>query len=266
LDKIRTENDISELYKWIWNNQKSYAKAINSINTELNLTGKSELKKDLPCLTIGGTKGVIVVSANPGWNEEINKKEDEYCRKSAKNYVELMRHFFCKYHDVVGKKITWWSKALFSIRFLDNYSSKSSLNTDRWKLACDTQLVGGWELFPFHSDEDGLTQKIDDCDWLKNCAKKSLAAALRLKPQVIFVASKQGAALINEVLPKNHNFYEQTIKNGSSRVPVRYIKLNKNTEIITIPYQIFSAVRKFTNDDILSAVEKMRTKFRNKSN
>lgn len=264
LNSIRSDKDIFELYRWFWRNRVSYAKTVHAINGQLALVGKYELKSDLPCLSVGGTKGVLLVSANPGWNKLLNEKEDNYCRDSSHNYVNLMQNFFIQHPLVVGKRITWWANALASFRLLENWQESFGdvYGVERWSRANETRLVGGWELFPFHSEKDGMTSKLDKYDWLKDCAKASLKAALRLKPRVLFIASKHGAQLLHDILPQKHEPYERWLGSGSRWASLKYVKYNSKTEVITVSHQMFSARRNFKNEQLFTAVREMRSESR----
>ena len=170
-----------------------------------------------------------------------------------------MKHYFKQHPIVVGKRINWWARALSSVKLLDGWQDKFGdlKGAERWSRADETGLIGGWELIPFHSQKDGITQKVNECEWLRECARESLRAALRLKPKILFVATKHGAELLLELIPGEYS--SRKLNNGgNSVVTLMYRKYNATTEIIAIPYQIFSAPRKFRNTEIFAAVENMR--------
>jgi hypothetical protein len=260
LQQLSNEDDVVNLYQWFWGNRDRIGETVSKINNQLSLKGEYQLQPDLPCLAIGGLQGLLVLSMNPGWDAELNKLEESYCRISPTNYIDLMLNFFELHPKVVGQKVRWWMNPLSWVKLLrdweirfGNYSGKA-----RWDQASKTKLIGGWELFPFHSNKDGLSQKINDYDWIFRCAIESVKASLRLQPEVLLVVSKQGYQLIRNVLLIDEEWKDGIVGSGSFRTRVSYNKHRNGTEVIGVARQIFSAPRKFTNDELLGEINRLR--------
>jgi hypothetical protein len=90
LSQIQTSGDLELVYAWLYSKQDSVAKTALELNTVFNLTDDYELQPDLPCFTVGSTKGLVVLAANPGWDVVLNKKENDYCTHSPENYIDMM--------------------------------------------------------------------------------------------------------------------------------------------------------------------------------
>lgn len=262
LQKVERDEQVVELYRWFWERKDEVRTTSTHINMLLSLQGDSRLQPDLPCLTVGSTSGLLILSANPGWDRKTNAKEDAYCRKSEEHYIDLMRNFFGLYPSVVDKRIRWWSGPFWFVRLLkggvERFGAASS-SEEKWRRAYESRLVGGWELFPFHSHSDGITQHSSKINWLCACTKESISAAIRLEPEVLFIASKAGYEILKQSYPRLR-WKDGSVKNGNRNVKVSYCVVEK-TEIVAIAYQVFSAPRVFKNREVLDIVDALRAKF-----
>jgi len=261
LKNINNDEDLKNIYFWLWEKQNEITESALEINKSLELKGEYELKTDLPCITVGGRQGLLILSANPGWTEKYNKKENEYCKTSPDKYVDLMFNFFEKHPNVVGISSRWWSNAMSMVEILDGHRNffKGLNREKKWGKVHETKMVGGWELFPFHSSKDGISSKIDDHNWLKICAIESINAAIRLSPKVLFIASKQGYKLVRNVLCSDLTGWKDGVVSREGDKAALSLYENQNgTEIIAISRQIFTAPRKFTNIDIINGVAALR--------
>ena len=261
LRMLSDENDVKLLYRWFWDHQVEVARTARLINLELELTGEIELQPDLPCFVIGGMKGLLILSANPGWDQELNALEEAYCRRSPETYLDLMLNFFRTHPVVVGKRIRWWTSALSMVQLLCNWESRFGVHSGsaKWERAHSTELIGGWELFPFHSSKDGLSGRITEVDWLKACALESVRACIRLQPEILFVASRQGFELLRELLLPHEPWQDGYVGTGSLRTRVAYFKQSNGTEVIGISRQIFAAHRNFTNVELFAEIDRLRS-------
>ena len=264
LKAIKTPEDVNALYCWFWDEKDKIPQTIEAVNEELGLSGEFELKPDLPCLSIGSTSGLLILAANPSWNEFSNKIENDYCLTSPKNYCSIMADFFELHPKVVKKRIRWWSKPISFIQLLPAWQQRfgqSKNSAEKWQNAHTTKLIGGWDLFPFHSKSDGITPlalKENAPAWLKDCMKESLNAAFRLSPEIILVASKSGCELTKKILGSEARWHEQVLSPQKKKTSVYYCRFSATTEIIAIPHQIFSAHRTFTNAEFFQAIDIMR--------
>lgn len=259
LRDITTYDDVYNLYGWIWDHKGDLEESVGCINKECKLEGNEGLKPDLPCITVGGVNGVLLVSANPGWSPELNEKEELYCQQSKQQYMELMSRFFVRHPEVVGRRIGWWANALDCIKLLKNWESRFGLHKGqrRWERADETRLIGGWELLPFHSSSDGMSRNISKHEWLLECASASVNAALRLKPEVLFVASKHGSELVHDSLLAGNRWKEVTIGTGHFETRLAYSRL-EDTEVILLYRQMFASHRNFKNQELYDIIDRLR--------
>ncbi len=260
LKNISSISDVENIYDWFWNNQQELASTVSLINKELSLTEEFEFKVDLPCLLHGKNKGFLVFSANPGWNEVSNKLENDFCLISKSNYKDLMFNFFDQHPKVIGKRVRWWSNAMSILNILDkDYNYFGDLKSaDKWKKVDDEGVLGGWDLIPFHSSSDKFSSVINDVAWLKSCAKESLSAAIRLKPKILFVASKAGYNLIRNTIYADENWSDGLVVRGGDSSKLSLLVTSNSTEVVAIDRQIFAAQRKYKNEDIFNAVKLLR--------
>jgi hypothetical protein len=92
--------------------------------------------------------------------------------------------------------------------------------------------------------------------WLKACAEESLKAAMRMKPDILFIASSIGRNLALHISPSIPWTHHQPLgKKKLSYCPTTQI----HPEIIAVSWQ-FSARRKFSNDELLNTVNSLRKK------
>lgn len=262
---INTPQDVRSLYCWFWDKKDEIKPTIEAINSELDLHGEFELKADLPCLSVGSATGLLILSANPGWDESSNRLEDEFCLKSCANYCALMADFFDLHPKVLKKRTRWWGKPIAFVQLLSRWQERFGTlenSADKWEKAHASKLIGGWELFPFHSKSDRITQLAlnnKGPSWLKICMEESLKAAFRLSPEVVLVASKSGCELTKMILGSEINWQEQVLSPEKKKTSVYYCRFSEATEIIAIPHQIFSAHRTFTNAEFFQAIAFMRS-------
>ena len=139
-----------------------------------------------------------------------------------------------------------------------------------WTWAHDSKKIGVVDLVPFHSRSDGITGLIipgpndNKLEKGKKAMKLALHAAaletfrmvLRLRPQVVVVASKAGAVIADEILRKPNSGFGQcedvicTITEDSDwkhahqyhlhHFVSRYDPGQSATHVLTIPNQLFS--------------------------
>src|SRR5215510_9529624 len=72
LDRIRAvsnEPDLRALCGWLYARQPAISATAAAINSALHLDGPFALQPDLPCLFVGSTTGLVLLSANPAWDK-----------------------------------------------------------------------------------------------------------------------------------------------------------------------------------------------------
>lgn len=228
LDKLTGKEGVADIHRWFWHQHKhgTIRSVVKEINQICGLKGTNkELKPDLPTLSSGSQENLLIVAANPGWNETTNQKENDYCRKSVGNYLGFRRDFFEIYKHKVGKRSRWWSGAMSYIELLELLPEararveefKSARGAEeRWKKAHERMLIGGWELIPFHSASDGLTKfayprRLEHL-WISKCAKAAIEAAIRINPHILMVASNAGWRLMRLQLHPEWPWRDKTPK------------------------------------------------------
>jgi hypothetical protein len=261
LQQVSTETELRALYRWIYTKQTEVSDTAVQINQLLKLDGAFALQPDLPCISVGSTKGFVVLAANPGWICEINMLEDSYCRQSSDAYENFIFNFFNAYPSVTGGYSKWWNNALSkAAKILFNGDTLlSGSGPARWASAYRNKCVGGWELFPWHSSKDGISTSIDKHDWLHDFANASINTLFRLNPEAIFVASKTGYELIRFGLMKDLNWKDARLGNKKGAA-ISYAKLESGTEVIAIGIQLFANVhRDFKDEEMYSTLRTLRS-------
>lgn len=274
LATINTDADVECIYHWLWNRQQDIAQTATAINNLLGLTGRFVLQPDLPCLTIGSRAGLLFLFVNPGWTAtlqpnglSLNQMEDAYCHNSPQHYVDLMLNYFGRSYHVLRRRITYAAQMISFVPLLQNGAARFGNPRGpaaRWQAAHATKLVGHWELFPFHSEADGITRHTGNHQWLDACVHESVSAALRLRPEVLCAFSKQGCRLLRRGILANQHWTDTPI--GTSNVRANYSVVpgaQTTTEVVAVPRQVLSCHRIFTNQDLFEAVNALRTHYPN---
>ena len=129
--------------------------AQEEINQALRLKGDVTLQAGHPpTVVVGGTKGILIIAANPGFNDELNAKEAIF-RQTENGNEEFCSQFFThKFREHV-KKIPWW----ISVSKFAQAAYADQVHDDSLDWAA-TGLVGAIDLVPFHSKKDGITRKL----------------------------------------------------------------------------------------------------------
>lgn len=263
-DKIReisNESDLRNLCRWLYGHQAEVATTAESINSTLGLRGRQALQPDLPCPFVGHQAGLMVLAANPGWHPDINPIEDAYCRTSPEAYEDLLFNFFESYPRITNKRSRWWSGPMSFAPLLESGSEKlqgSGSAASRWQAVHKSGLLGGWDLFPWHSSSDGLSPFISESvPWLYELCRASVEAVLRFNPQVLLVASKVGYQLIRRELLRDLPWRDFDL-GQKIKVPIAYTRLTSGSEVVTIGRQIFSSPRDFTNLELFRRIRQIR--------
>ena len=262
LRQLSTEDDLITLYEWLHSKQSEVAESATEMNRLLGLSGETLLQPDLPCLSVGSLKGLVILAANPGWSEKANALEDAYCKASPEQYIDILLNFFKTHPKVVGERVRWWSGPIGFYNELFDEKSKFTAMTSiqKWNAISEKRMLGGWELFPWHSSKDGISAQIHTTPWLHELAKESIRALLRVNPKAILVASKAGSDLIRHDLLKDIKWLDSTM-GSKTKVAIAYSKLDSGTELIVIQRQIFASFKVVTNKDIFAKVHELRVQF-----
>jgi hypothetical protein len=265
LKNLEKPDDLKKMYQWFWEQKDKFEVVTKQMNEDLGLEGEYTIQPDLPCLGYGSMQGLVLLHANPAWNEEFNTIEDSYVRQSADNYSGLFSDFFNQYPCIFEPPhpIPFWTQAISFVRLLKDWQDRFGellQGLDRWQQASNSRLVGGWEIFPFHSGSDGVTPRIADKDWVKKIAIESVRAAIRMNPEVLFVASSGGSTIVKEYVLPRAVWISDFIGN-SCRTEVSYTNTGKGTEVVTIARQIFAAPRDYTDEQVVDIVRNLRERW-----
>jgi hypothetical protein len=261
LKGIRQPDDVQSIYHWLWGKQPEIASTAGQINKTLSLTGPFELKPDLPCLTVGSLKGLVVLAANPGWKPDGNPRENAYCKRSPEEYTELMVDFFRLHPTVTGRYSSWWSNAMKFVSLLPGKPANGrELKRDvRWEFVHRSGQLGGWDLFPWHSSKDAVTRQFASHPWLKMFFSETVKAVLRVNPTLLLVASSSGYELVRNDLLRELEWTDCIL---GSEIPIKscYTKLASGTEVVAIKLQLFgNAFRDFKDEDLMKKVHELRS-------
>lgn len=259
LEQACSRADLETLHDWIWDRQQEIERTAIEINSLLRLRGQNELKPDLPCVTVGSTSGLVVVAANPGWKVDLNKMENDYCQRSKQAYRDLMFNFFHIHPIIRGEDYSkWWTRAMKFEALLPGKETADHFQTTRparWEYMNSSGMLGGWDVFPWHSSKDRITSKIAKHAWLNDFCRASLGALLRMNPRLIFVASKAGYELLRNGLLSDIDWCDFKL----AGTKCAYTNTAGNTEIVAVPINFLGAgVRSFTDEQLITKVRELR--------
>ena len=206
----------------------------------------------LPTTAVGRLNGLVVVSANPGYDPERNACESDYRGQSAERNRSFCADFFHSYPEGVGSTSRYWTwvLGLWKAAFLgENDVGYNARGRDLWKVAHAARWpVGGIDLIPFHSSRDGITSqlhKLEDSRWLE-VARSTLRMVCALegaverrsgpKHRLVLVTSARGHELTEELAQIQkwteigHRFFERELR-ALAWEPA------PTTRVLSLPYQ-----------------------------
>jgi len=276
LKKLKQPEDVKRLYEWFWEQfgqdktrLETVTEQINRNSIRSNLADSFEVQPNLPCLGYGAMKRLLVVNANPGWHPRYNAIEEDHITgfNDGRKYFELYsENFFEEYPKMFSSRkrtIRLWTSAMNFISILGKWKGKlPEKSLMKWQFVSENGLIGGWEIFPFHSTSDALTRDFERRDWLKESAIWSVVGAMRMAPEVAIVASEGGAKIINEYIFKNQRPIHATVVgvNRNQDVNLTYRLLSNGTELFSISKQVFSGSARHPGyDRILGKMEDLRS-------
>jgi hypothetical protein len=278
LDTIHDKDSLNDFHRWFWNWWYPKSKSIAAeLNAQLMFRDKQVIQSDVGYLCVGKPTDIVLLSMNPGYHQDKNKLEMK-AKKDFVSYLNFVENYFEEYPKVVKHKGRFWSNAIgFAARVGGLQSDPKGNN---WDYAAGKsnhpgwRSIAGWELFPFHSENDGFSNHLSKAlmypypsnspeDLVLRLAKASVYALFRTAPKEIIVASQQGVALVYQALqsPKireqlklqtvdwGEPFLAATVEKESNkinppRVPCSTVVLKHRSKKITIihliPRQLFS--------------------------
>lgn len=251
LQRVNAQTGYRPVHDYFLRRRPEVARLATRLNEEASLTKPEQrFQPDLPLLGLGSWKGVVLVSANPGWRERSvdprNHLEEEFRSSSAAACHAFAEDFFEVHHrpDVLGKKLRFWSRPIALLELLGwaNVRRAAGLEGDgppqstveRWRLAHEARLLGGWELLPWHSQADGFSLRTTGGLFRRLC-EESLQAAIRIQPKYLVVASKAGYDLMRHELLRGASWVDDAV-NGVN--VSRAIK--GSTVVLAVARQMFA--------------------------
>ena len=264
LDCLRTVNTRNLAYAnlTVWQ-AKSYpylANVLPNLNNCLGLQSDGALQNHIATSSVGDLSGLVVVAANPGWHPQNNLAENNWRIQNLQNNQEFTREFFHCYPCVTGSRSRWWTKVLRQYSRVSQDAAAQQMNAAHlWEYAhAQNWPVGGIDLVPFHSTADRITPMllnpvgIPARQMLRNVALETLRMALRIKPQLLLVASAVGAQLVQSLaadMPEDL-VHVQTLHCQTTRLWFNlelYQSPLHHTRILVIPGQVFSGRYRIPN-------------------
>ena len=169
---LKLEKEFTDDFKLFKNNRAAYSKKVNEISKLFGLKDESELKSDyLPTYIVGNYNDnndkYVLISLNPGFIEDQNKKEEEVKNGSLEEYHKFIFNFFKifkeeKYYDTKKKK---WRR--FNSRYYSNFKTYigTLLNIEIEKEnqfdIYQDHLIN-IDLIPYHSSRFSSNYKLSD--------------------------------------------------------------------------------------------------------
>jgi hypothetical protein len=272
LDRVAPDSGYRPVDEFFYQNQVEAARLAEELNRMLGLGPRARNRRfqpDLPLLGVGAWRGVVLLSANPGFRDPAvdvrNAREDEYRRRSIYECMRFTTDFFEVHPEVLGARLSFWSKPIGLLGRVGWRRARLAAGIDgdgnprttreRWLLAHKSRLFGGWELLPWHSESDGFRAGVLAHPRIRHLCEASFRAALRAKPEVLVVASAAGYELVRDIL-KTEEWREATIlkvrKRRALSIPIARCVAG-TTAVIAVRWQMFAKYSPLAPDDILKA-------------
>jgi hypothetical protein len=265
LDAVAHEETVfSGLAEWQYKRFQdgTQAAVVEVLNTQY---GTGLVPNHLPTTAVGRLDGLVIVSANPGFSPYRNAMEQNFRAESLANNALFLRGFFSQYPAAVAvehrglqrrRTTPYWTKALrlWERSFMLQPPILPSLNL--WDVAASAALrnenswiVGGVDLFPFHSTNDSITWRMhgpQQVQTLSDVARATLKMLLslpapthgRFNRRLVIVSSRAGSQLIEEVGEGLLGAWQNA---GPPRWNMSHAVSNSGAAtVLRIPYQIFS--------------------------
>lgn len=259
----RSERIHKEISEWQNKNRSECERYQIALNSDYKLKDDGELIATHPPTTaVGSFNGVVVIAANPAYNEEQNSIECKLRSERGDSY--FFENFFSSDEEIFNytSKIEWWKRVTkLSYVALNGIKDLPDKTHALWNWAHRERLVGSVDLLPFHSKKDLLTDKI-----IKNrdqsagspldIASASMEFVINeMKPRLVIVSSATGASIARRILPTENRRTVQLMCNREislkgeiwldthSYQPDWYRIPHHTgfvTHILVFPFQIFS--------------------------
>lgn len=246
----------SQLADWLWINRDRVSAVISDLNEALELEGAHQFQAHIPTLAVGHIEGLVLVSANPGFNVDANALENAFRTSSVDNNREFCADFFNVFPQQVGAN-GWWSRALsFALRVqmgeVEMAPQPNPAQRWDWIRARPPLPSGGlagvanFDLLPFHSTSDGfrlMTGPLAAQALLRRLAVATLRMVVNLNPapRLIFIASASGKHLMDE----HHEDFGLAPVARRDAAPYdahfrQYVHLESGRNIVTFGRQLFA--------------------------
>lgn len=275
LDAVHNRESLSDWhcqFAQAWG--QNAAKLAASANQAWNLAGDTAIQPDVgylaveccPDLRPTGGATWILLSANPGWHPDANKKERKSKGQNDVGAVDLDEYesyrkaYFPRWNDEVVNRVAngaaWWNAAL---RFMRGCTGAAHDNHHAGNPGIN---IIGWELWPMMSRRDGLTRHAARDETLRTFAVASVAAALRVLESeqnrgALIVASAAGFNLLQGL--RVYGLRSRDVELVAGVAVRRYQFRTVPEQVQTVPVrairrQLFSGWGRVSNDRMQSLV------------
>jgi bifunctional DNA-binding transcriptional regulator/antitoxin component of YhaV-PrlF toxin-antitoxin module len=252
LSEAETVANVRSVHDWLWS---TWSRNGAKIAAELNRLFKvTDIKSDLPNLFAGQLEkaGVVFININPGWHEELNKKENAIVSRSKQHSWEFCRELFTRYPADI-KPNHWWDQAI-GIGYRILCGDPSGIPAQKKREWANTNIAG-WELAPFHSSGAGFLKCLNEKPQgalLRGAMQASFRLASALPAKIIVVACKDGAAMANELAAARG--WRKLRVPGTVLPPRTAAYQIRNRLLLSVPQQLVSRFSSVPRDGICAPI------------
>lgn len=258
LDTVHTPADLNAQHAdWLYEHRNEVPEAIAELNHEMGFVGAGLFRPHIMTTSVGDARGLLFVSANPGWSEVANGLENDFRCTSPENNREFCAGFFNIFRREVGAN-RWWSRALLLAHLVNVGPPEADAPIIapriRWKWAQDggsEAAVANVDLIPFHStgDQFGHLQgnNLNNAQIrLLEVARATLQMVLRFDPppRLTFVGSALGAPLADGLCQELGMLEiatpQEDINDEIWSLIHRWVHPVSGAKVITFPFQVFA--------------------------
>lgn len=221
----------------------------------------------MPLLGIGSTKGLVLLSANPGWKDPAqsaaNVRENAFRLRSLEDSKRFTREYFSVQLEALGKRTQFWGRSFALLELLGwprvqraaglPVGAPEKRTAQRWEMVQNSGLFGAWELLPWHSERDGFSSAKENA-LVRELCEASLRAVLRTRPELLVVASMTGYDMLRRSLPDAA--WSDTVVQSSKPVKVSRATFGPTT-LLAVRWQMFARNAPLSVAQLLGAAKEL---------
>ena len=226
INEVKSEASLQSLSQSLY--AQWYGGAVEAgthwLNRYLRVGPVTELIPVLPTTSVGSTRGLVVVSANPRFSK-VTGQEKQSASRSAEKFWHVTRNLFSAHYlagGVGAGQAPFWNKALRAAPKICPSLGLEGLAEGTWhsrlRAAGEIDLIGGWDVFPFHSEQDPFApflRKHPRDSVIRPLAEASINALLRLAPKTLLMAVSTGPP-VDENHPAGYSMARIGRRRGAS--------------------------------------------------